>query len=237
MDREQFKNPSILFKLWITCVRVLNKINTIGWKSHGRPMLYSYQRALPSLPLPSVNETLTKHLRSMRPLVSDSEYDNLIELSHEFETGIAPKLQRYLKLKWLWSDNYVSDWWEEYVYLRGRAPLMINSNYYGIERFGKPPTSNQAARAANLIHSAFCFRRLLLKQDVEPLMLKGMIPMCSSQYERLFNTTRIPGHRVDTLLHLDDSTHIAVMHKGRFFRCGCYSNGRLLNPAELQWYI
>ena len=28
----------------------------------------------------------------------------------------------------------VSDWWEQYVYLRGRAPIMINSNYYGIVR-------------------------------------------------------------------------------------------------------
>lgn len=24
----------------------------------------------------------------------------------------------------------VSDWWEEYVYLRGRSPIMVNSNYY-----------------------------------------------------------------------------------------------------------
>ena len=65
-------------------------------------------------------------------------------------------------------------------------------------------------------------------------MLNGMIPMCSSQYERLFNTTRVPGKEVDTLQHLADSTHIVVFHKGRYFRCGCYSNGRLLNPAELQ---
>lgn len=24
----------------------------------------------------------------------------------------------------------VTDWWEEYVYLRGRSPLIVNSNYY-----------------------------------------------------------------------------------------------------------
>lgn len=24
----------------------------------------------------------------------------------------------------------VSDWWEEYIYLRGRTPIMVNSNYY-----------------------------------------------------------------------------------------------------------
>ena len=69
----------------------------------------------------------------MRPLVNDSEYDELVELSAEFETSIASRLQRYLWLKWIWSDNYVSDWWEEYVYLSSRSPLMINSNYYGLD--------------------------------------------------------------------------------------------------------
>lgn len=28
----------------------------------------------------------------------------------------------------------VSDWWEEYIYLRGRSPLMVNSNYYVMVR-------------------------------------------------------------------------------------------------------
>ena len=73
----------------------------------------------------------------MRALVSDSEYDELVELSNEFETSIATRLQRYLWLKWAWSDNYVSDWWEEYVYLSSRAPLMINSNYYGLDCIAK----------------------------------------------------------------------------------------------------
>ena len=60
-------------------------------------------------------------------------------LVKEFEMGLGPRLQRYLGLKWWWSTNYVSDWWEEYVYLRGRAPIMVNSNYYGmvsLEGFG-----------------------------------------------------------------------------------------------------
>ena len=26
----------------------------------------------------------------------------------------------------------ISDWWQQYVYLRSREPLMINSNYYGV---------------------------------------------------------------------------------------------------------
>lgn len=28
----------------------------------------------------------------------------------------------------------MSDWWEEYIYLRGRGPIMVNSNYYAMVR-------------------------------------------------------------------------------------------------------
>lgn len=80
--------------------------------------------------------------------------------------GVGARLQRYLRLKWFMAENYVSDWWEEYVYLRGRSPLMINSNYYGIEKPGIPPTTKQAARAGNLVHAALCFRRMISKQEV-----------------------------------------------------------------------
>ena len=79
----------------------------------------------------------------MKPILSDKEYRETEELSKEFQTGMAPRLQNYLWLKWLWSDNYVSDWWEEYVYLRGRTPLMINSNYYAIDAIMGHPTKNQ----------------------------------------------------------------------------------------------
>jgi carnitine O-palmitoyltransferase 1 len=87
-----------------------------------------------------------RYLLSVRALLDDTEYGEMIELSHEFETSIAPRLQRYLNLKWFWSDNYVSDWWEEFVYLRGRSPIMINSNYYVMDALYTHPTRNQVLR-------------------------------------------------------------------------------------------
>jgi carnitine O-palmitoyltransferase 1 len=68
-----------------------------------------------------------------------------------------------------WSTNYVSDWWEEYVYLRGRSPLMVNSNFYCIDMLKEPMTKNQAARAASLIYAALLFRRELDRQELEPV--------------------------------------------------------------------
>jgi hypothetical protein len=47
----------------------------------------------------------------------------------------------------------VSDWWERFVYLRPRAPILINSNYYICDAYAWTPTDKQIARAANLLHN------------------------------------------------------------------------------------
>lgn len=65
--------------------------------------------------------------------------------------------------------------------------------------------------------------------------------MCNSYFFKNFTDkpliSNIAGIEGDTLLHMKDSTYIAVMHKGRFFRLCCYNKGRLLNSAELQRQI
>lgn len=92
------------------------------------------------------------------------------KLSLEFIKGIGRKLQRYLYLKRMWSTNYVSDWWEEYVYLRGRSPIMVNSNFYGIDTLFKHPTKIQAARAATVIYEILLFRRAIERHELEPVI-------------------------------------------------------------------
>ncbi|XP_039589079.1 carnitine O-palmitoyltransferase 1, muscle isoform-like, partial [Passer montanus] len=66
------------------------------------------------------------------------------------------------------------------------------------------------------------------------MMALGVVPMCSYQSERMFNTTRIPGKETDTLLHLADSKHLAVYHKGRYYKVWLYYGGQLLPPADLE---
>ena len=157
----------------------------------------------------------------------------MVQFAEEFEKGIAVKLQRFLILKSWWSSNYVSDWWEEYVYLRGRSPLMINSNFYGIDAILMHPTKIQAARAASAITSCLHYRRLVDRQELEPIMIHGCVPLCSWQYERIFNTTRIPGVETDKIHHWADSNHVVVYHKGRYFKVVIYK-GRILKPKEIE---
>uniref|UniRef100_A0A8C6USI3 carnitine O-palmitoyltransferase n=1 Tax=Neogobius melanostomus TaxID=47308 RepID=A0A8C6USI3_9GOBI len=212
-------------RLWMIFVRIF---------SGRKPMLYSFQNSLPRLPVPAVKDTCRRYLESVRPLMDDEQFERMEGLAKDFEKNLGPRLQWYLKLKSWWASNYVSDWWEEYIYLRGRSPIMVNSNYYAMDFLYVFPTSIQAARAGNAIHAIMLYRRKLDRAQIKPLMLLHTIPMCSSQYERMFNTSRVPGLDTDSLVHVNESKHIVVYHKGRFYKVWMFYDGRLLLPREIE---
>nr|XP_023487327.1 carnitine O-palmitoyltransferase 1, muscle isoform isoform X5 [Equus caballus] len=222
---EMHGQTSHFTKVWAICVRLL---------SSRRPMLYSFQTSLPKLPVPSVPATIQRYLESVRPLLDNEEYYRMEMLAKEFQDKTAPRLQKYLVLKSWWATNYVSDWWEEYIYLRGRTPLVVNSNYYVMDFVLVKNTDVQAARLGNIVHAMIMYRRKLDREEIKPVMALGMVPMCSYQMERMFNTTRIPGKKTDVLQHLSDSRHVAVYHKGRFFKVWLYEGSRLLKPRDLE---
>ncbi|KAF5886142.1 carnitine O-palmitoyltransferase 1, liver isoform-like, partial [Clarias magur] len=226
---EQHGRVSTTTKLWVSLVKVL---------SSRKPLLYSYQSSLPHLPVPSIRDTMQRYLESVRPLLSAAEFGHMTQLAADFEKNLGKRLQTYLKLKALWATNYVSDWWEEFVYLRGRSPIMVNSNYYGMDFLYVTPTSKQAARAGNTITALLLYRRKVNREELKPSRIPGtVIPLCAAQCERMFNTTRIPGKETDTLQHWQDSEFVAVYHRGRYFRLWVYSAGRLLSPREIQHQV
>ncbi|KAM9377046.1 carnitine O-palmitoyltransferase 1, liver isoform 2-T2 [Pholidichthys leucotaenia] len=212
-------------RVWMLLVKIF---------SGRKPMLYSFQNSLPRLPVPSIKDTCRRYLESVRSLMDDEEFERMKGLTKNFENNLGPRLQWYLKLKSWWTSNYVSDWWEEYIYLRGRGPIMVNSNYYAMDFLYVFPTPIQAARAGNAIHALMLYRRKLDRAQIKPLILLHTIPMCSAQYERMFNTSRVPGVETDTLMHWNESKHIAVYHKGRFFKVWIFYDGRLLLPREIE---
>ncbi|XP_057178265.1 carnitine O-palmitoyltransferase 1, liver isoform isoform X1 [Triplophysa rosa] len=226
---EQHGKVSTTTKIWAAMVRIF---------SGRQPLLYSYQGSLPNLPVPAVKDTVKRYLESVRPLMNDSEYERMTNLAKEFEGSLGNRLQWYLKLKAMWASNYVSDWWEEYVYLRGRGPIMVNSNYYGMDFLYVTPTPIQAARAGNTLHACLLYRRKLNREEIKPSRVPGLnVPLCAAQCERIFNTTRIPGEETDSLVHWQDSEYVAVFHRGRYFRLWLYHAGRMLSPREIEHQV
>ncbi|ELK28576.1 Carnitine O-palmitoyltransferase 1, brain isoform [Myotis davidii] len=147
-------------KTWLALVRIF---------SGRHPMLFSSQRSLPRQPVPSVQDTVRKYLESVRPVLSDEDFDWTAGLAQEFLRLQASLLQWYLQLKSWWASNYVSDWWEEFVYLRSRNSLMVNSNYYMMDFLYVTPTPVQAARAGNAVHALLLYRHRLNRQEILPV--------------------------------------------------------------------
>ncbi|KAF1746285.1 hypothetical protein GCK72_022738 [Caenorhabditis remanei] len=195
------------------------------------PMLHWFQGALPRLPLPNLDKTMRKHLLSMKPILSHDEYQELEFFSERFRKGVGRRLQRYLTLKSWFSSNYVTDWWEEFVYMRQRSPIMINSNYYRFDTLNE--TKNQAAHAAILTYTSLQLRRMVDRQEVSPFSISPRTkdPFCTMQYERLLNSCRVPGEEVDRLLHWDDAKHVAVYCRGVWFKLVVH-NGKLIKNAH-----
>ncbi|KAG1650421.1 Carnitine O-palmitoyltransferase 1, liver isoform [Nymphon striatum] len=226
-----FERPNIQSKttlIWAITVRLIS-----GYQ----PSLYSCQKSLPRLPVPPLKQTLKKLIESLRPVSTDEEIEILKQESKEFEKSLGPKLQKILMLKSWWSQNYVTDWWEKYVYLMGRTPISNNSNYYCLDHSYWFASPSQVSRASNILHLVLKFKRMIDREELEPLVIRGTIPICMAQFERLLSTVRVPGEDVDEVLHFDskDSKHIVVVSDNIYYKLDVYdSKDQILSPTSFE---
>lgn len=209
------RSPPLKITLWGLLVRLIS-----GYQ----PSLYSFQRSLPRMSVPPVKATINNLIESMKCILSAEEFDKFRQEARAFESSLAPKLQRLLILKSWLTQNYVSDWWEKYVYLMNRQPLANNCNYYIMDQSYWRATDKPVARAASLVHNLLRFKQLIDREELPPLVLRDTIPICMAQYERLFSTTRVPHHEFDELVHYEtsESKHIIVICRGVYYKLNCY---------------
>lgn len=221
------RSQSILTLLWGLMVKIC---------SGQHPKLYSYQNSLPRMSVPSLSNTCKELLNSVKPILDDKEFKKMEELAKDFEKNLGPKLQFILKLKSWWAPNYHTDWWEKYVYLMGRSPLPINSNYYCLDQ-NWHPTLNQASRAATITYFCLKYYQEIRSETLEPLHIRKTIPICMWQYERTFKTTRIPKEDVDELVHFEptENEHIIVFCGGNIYILPVTnSKGKYLSTLDLE---
>ncbi|KAJ2727188.1 Carnitine O-acetyltransferase mitochondrial [Coemansia sp. Benny D115] len=173
--------------------------------------------ALPKLPVPELQDTLARFTAAAKPLFGSAEFDECLEKMEHFMANEAPVLQDRLRQRASEHVNWLEDWWNSYAYFTNRASLCFNVNYFFGFRHTPQPQS-QARLAAILIDSALRFRDTLEAGDLEKDNIRGR-PMCMHQYQYMFATCRHPGKESDwtEVYPREQSGHIAIAHKGRFF--------------------
>lgn len=207
-------------------------------------MLYSLQDVLPKYPLPPLDFTCQRALQTLEPLVTPERFQEIKKEMEKFAAEDGPKLQKILEKKFETEENWVSDIWDKYAYLVGRYPL-IYTNFCmggGVNRSDLASYTKglpQAAVAANQVYHMTRFYELIKSETLESLMMMNLVPICNDRYRYMFGTTRIPGHKIDSMRTYEESKHIIVFRKGMMFNLPLYASeshgpDSLLTPEELQ---
>ena len=187
-------------------------------ESASTSVTYGGQTALPPLPIPSLDETLSKFLRNLEPLHQhDKERTEAQRIVEEFSKDDGPALQNLL-LKYDREGresgvigSYVEEFWND-SYLAPDSSVVLNLNpFFVLEDSPDPKISKHPIqRAASLCFASIKLASSLRDEKLKPDMHRGK-SLCMDQFKALFATSRVPQHSRDTINVFEKSNHVAVM--------------------------
>ncbi|POR36628.1 Carnitine O-acetyltransferase, mitochondrial [Tolypocladium paradoxum] len=205
-------------------------------KSKG-PML-RFQDSLPRLPVPALEETAKRYLKSLHPLLSPAEYEASKAAVARFVKpgGAGPRLQDKLLAKRQdpATRNWIYEWWNDVAYLAYRDPIVPYVSYFYSHRDDRA-RRDPAKRAAAISAAVLEFKKLVDAGSLEPEYMKRL-PICMDSYRWMFNASRVAARPTDYPVKFapDRHQHIIAVRKNQFFKIPTHVAGRQLNAAELE---
>ncbi|KFA71731.1 hypothetical protein S40288_09339 [Stachybotrys chartarum IBT 40288] len=197
-----------------------------------------FQDSLPRLPVPTLEETAKRYLKSLHPLLSDTEYEASKKAVQDFikPGGVGSKLQEKLvaKREDPNTKNWIYEWWNDAAYLSYRDPVVPYVSYFYSHRDDRR-RRDPAKRAAAITTAALDFKRLVDTGALEPEYMKKF-PICMDSYKWMFNASRVAAKPVDYPVSFpaDQNQHIVVIRKNAFFKVPHHVAGQQLNTSELE---
>ncbi|KAI9831157.1 MAG: hypothetical protein M1819_005245 [Sarea resinae] len=203
-----------------------------------KPPMLRFEESLPKLPVPDLQETADRYLKSVHPLLSPSEYENTKKAVEDFVKpgGLGQTLQKRLLAR---RDdpkitNWIYEWWNHAAYLAYRDPVVPYVSYFYSYRDDRR-RRNPAKRAAAITTAALEFKRQVDDGTLEPDYMRKL-PIAMSSLVYMFNTSRVPARPADHAVKYDfkDHRYIVVIRKNQFFKVPTEVDGKQLNTSELE---
>ncbi|KAI5305706.1 Carnitine O-acetyltransferase mitochondrial [Ascosphaera pollenicola] len=194
-----------------------------------------FEDSLPTLPVPSLEETGQRYLKSVHPLLSEQEFKKTTAAVQAFVKpgGEGEKLQKRLLAKAADPkvENWLYDWWNESAYLAYRDPVVPYVSYFYSYKDDKL-RRNPAKRAAAVTTAALEFKKEVDAGSLEPEYLRKE-PMAMASYKYMFNCCRIPAKPADypQKYSAADNQFIVAIRKNGFYKIPTHINGQQLNTC------
>ncbi|KAF2668447.1 carnitine O-acetyltransferas-like protein [Microthyrium microscopicum] len=197
-----------------------------------------FEDSLPKLPVPTLQETAQKYLKSLHPLLSKTEFEASTKAVEDFVRpgGKGEELQKRLVAKREDPNvkNWIIDWWNEAAYLGYRDPVVPYVSYFYSHRDDRK-RRDPSKRAAAITTASLEFKKQVDTGELEPEYMRKA-PIAMSSYEYMFNCCRIPATPSDYPQKYDfnDHKYIVVIRKNQFFKVLHEVDGKQLNTSELE---
>ncbi|XP_044755899.1 carnitine O-acetyltransferase-like [Coccinella septempunctata] len=179
---------------------------------------------LPYLPIPKLENTLHKFIKSCEPFVSYKVIVETKEICEMFQKKEGKYLQKYLISKAQNSYNWLDDWYTQCAYLCNRDSLPMSTSpimTFPPQKFRK--TYQQREYVAKLILAILKFRKLCYCNKL-PVETWHKYPLDMGVYKKLFANIRLPKPVCDQLYHYPNSQHIIIMYKNNLFKVKVMNN-------------
>nr|QFF91503.1 carnitine O-palmitoyltransferase [Potamotrygon motoro] len=129
-----------------------------------------FQKSLPRLPIPKLQDTVRRFLNAQRPLLDNDQYRRTEKVAHDFEQGVGKQLHEELVAqdKRNKHTSYISGPWFD-MYLSARESVVLNFNpFMSFNPDPNPAYNNQLIRATNMTVSAVRFMKTFHAGLLEP---------------------------------------------------------------------
>lgn len=129
-----------------------------------------YQKSLPRLPVPKLEDTIRRYLAAQRPLLDDEQYRTTEKHAQDFQNGVGKQLHEELVAqdKNNKHTSYISGPWFD-MYLSARDSVVLNFNpFMSFNPDPKTEYNDQLVRATNMVSSAVRFMKTLRAGLLEP---------------------------------------------------------------------
>ncbi|CAI5759655.1 unnamed protein product [Candida verbasci] len=204
--------------------------------------LFKYQSQLPKLPVPELQETAEKYIKSIEPYLNKEQLKDSTSKILEFikPGGQGEILQKRLNEFKEGKDNWLAEYWDDYAYLSYRDPVVPYVSYFFSHKDLKNEIGeNQLLKASLIAYYTIEFMEKVQLETLEPEIIKGN-PYCMNAFRYMFNNSRVPAQGSDITQHYDGQLHkyFIVIYENNFYRIPTHSeSGNKLSKGEIYQYL
>ncbi|CCK68818.1 carnitine O-acetyltransferase CAT2 KNAG_0B03770 [Huiozyma naganishii CBS 8797] len=204
---------------------------------------FKLQKDLPALPVPELEETLSKYLTSVKPYIqNEKQLERQQLLVQDFRDNWGSLLQDRLQAYARGKRNWMAQWWDAQAYLQYNDPVIPYVSYFYNH---KPLPATHAEiendpllKATAIVTTTSKFVEAIKDESLPAELIRGT-PFCMNSFQLMFNGARIPGlpeEQSDGAIFYSayENNFVVVALRGNFYKMVTHdAEGTPLAPSQI----